>query len=93
VKFNKIIIVKGESMNRGEIFVCSGNMENIIKNKVARRSRNNRFINTRNLHTCTISHMYLVIVNVPVMHGELVELAIDMIRGVFSHCRCTGHTW
>jgi hypothetical protein len=72
VKLNKSIIVKGETMNGNDIFVCSRNMKNIIKNKVTGRSGNNRFTNTRNLHTCTIGCMYLVVAIVAVMHGELV---------------------
>jgi hypothetical protein len=72
VKLNKSIIVKGEAMNGDEIFVCTRNMKNIIKNKVAGRSGNDRFTNTRNLHTCTIGRMYLVVAIVAVMHGELV---------------------
>jgi hypothetical protein len=72
VKLNKSIIVKGEAINGDEIFVCTKNMKNIIKNKVAGRSGNNKFTNTRNLHTCTIGRMYLVVAIVAVMHGELV---------------------
>jgi hypothetical protein len=82
VKLNECIIIKSKPMNRDEIFVGSGNIQNIIKNEIAGWSGNNRFANTRNLHTCTVSRMYLIVAVVAIMHGELVELASDVIRGV-----------
>jgi hypothetical protein len=43
MKFNKGIIIKSKSMNINEIFVGGGNMQAIIKDKIAMGSGNNSF--------------------------------------------------
>jgi hypothetical protein len=80
VKFNECIIIKCKPMNADEVFAGGRNMQNIIENEIAGWSGNNRFANMRNLHTCTVSHLYLIVASVVIMHGELFELTSDMIR-------------
>lgn len=54
-------------------------MKNLVKMQVSSRGRNNRTTNMFNLHTCTTCRMNLVITIVLVMHGQVLQVAGDVI--------------
>jgi hypothetical protein len=63
------------------IFMGSGNMQDVVEDMVVRCGGNNRSTNMRNLHSCPIYRMDLIGVGVGIMHSELVKFTGDMVGG------------
>jgi hypothetical protein len=81
LKFNKHIIIKGKLVDIYNIFMGSGNMQDVVEDMVVRCGGNNRSTNMRNLHSCPIYRMDLIGVGVGIMHSELVKFTGDMVGG------------
>jgi hypothetical protein len=74
MKFHEGIIIKGKFMNRNKIFACLRNMQNVFKHNIMIMGVNGRVANMRNVHN-------LISSSVLALHGELVKIAGDVVRG------------
>jgi hypothetical protein len=79
MKFNEHAIIKSKFVNRYEIFGGSGDVEHIIKNKMAGRNGNNRRTNMSHHHNCAICYMDLIRAGVGLLHGELIKVSSNVI--------------
>jgi hypothetical protein len=82
VKSNEHVIIKSKFVDIYEVFGGSGDMENVVENKVAGRGGNNGSTDMRYLHTCPICRMDLIGAGVRLLHGELVKFTGDVVGGV-----------
>jgi hypothetical protein len=80
VKLNKCVVIKSKMMNGYKLFVCIGNMKNLIEVEKASGGGYDRLTNVINIHTFLISSPDLIIALVPLMHHQLLKFTGDMMR-------------
>jgi hypothetical protein len=81
VKLNKCVIIKVEAMNRNEMFVSAGDMENMFEVEVMRGGGNDRSTNTSNGHTLAVGYVNLIMLVIVIMSRQFVQFPCDMICG------------
>jgi hypothetical protein len=81
MKLKECIIIFDKTMSRNKIFMCTGNMKNIIQMNVTNWGLQSAITNVINLHTCPVCREHLLVAVILVTKGELLKVAGDMIRG------------
>jgi hypothetical protein len=81
VKLNKGVIVKGEMVNRDELFMSTCNMKDIFQMKGTNQSGYNRITNVFNVHTLPISRPDLFTDIVAVMSCKPLEFTGVIVSG------------
>jgi hypothetical protein len=81
MKLKECIIIFDKSMSRNKIFMCTGNMKNIIQMNITNWGLQSAITNVINLHTCSVCREHLLAAATLVMEGELLKVVGDMIRG------------
>jgi hypothetical protein len=81
VKLNKCVVIKSKSINRNKVFISRGDMQDIVKGKVAGRCGNNGGTDMSNVHIWPVGCVDLVGAGGRCMHSQVVQVTGNMISG------------
>jgi hypothetical protein len=85
VKLNKGIVIRCKYVHQKEIFANGRNMQYIAKIQWFIKAKNHRMTNMRDVQTCTIGDLNVVLPVVALMNVQVIEVIREVVIGVRVH--------